>query len=86
MIPHPLGALAAALALTLAATAGQAEDRSKLLACLALLERTGQQSAGAGTPASRDAEIEGCRQLVWEWARRDARMSVDEKGQPLPPK
>ncbi len=78
--------LLVALAAMLLATAARAEDRSRLAACQALLERTGQQSAGAGTPASSDADIERCRQMVWEWDRRDARMSVDEKGRPLPVK
>ncbi|MDA9490547.1 hypothetical protein XI08_15935 [Bradyrhizobium sp. CCBAU 11361] len=54
-----------------------AEDRSVLVNCKAMVER-----------ASKDAniaseELTRCRQVIREWALRDARMTVDEGGKPL---
>ncbi|OAF15786.1 MULTISPECIES: hypothetical protein [Bradyrhizobium] len=71
------------LALVVAAIAAislpaRAEDRSVLLNCKAMVERA---SKDAGTAS--EAELTRCRQVIREWALRDARMTVDEQGRPL---
>lgn len=75
-------AVVVAVALTALALPARAEDRSQLLACQALVERAAQ--AAKDNDARQDApELARCRQIVREWMLRDARMSVDERGQPL---
>ena len=71
------------LALTVAALAAialpaHAEDRSVLLNCKALVER-----ASKDANAASEAELTRCRQVIREWALRDARTTVDEQGRPL---
>ncbi|GLR89857.1 hypothetical protein [Bradyrhizobium iriomotense] len=55
-----------------------AEDRSVLVNCRAMVERA-SKDAGAAS----EAELARCRQVIREWALRDARMIVDEQGRPL---
>ncbi|MGY8678766.1 hypothetical protein Q2941_13340 [Bradyrhizobium sp. UFLA05-153] len=55
-----------------------AEDRSVLVNCKAMVER-----AAKDTGTASDAEFARCRQVIREWALRDARMTVDEQGRPL---
>jgi hypothetical protein len=81
-----IGAAAALAAVALTATTLQsrAEDRSQLLSCQAMLDRAAQAAkANAAAASPDDAELTRCRQIVREWMLRDARMSVDERGQPL---
>ena len=71
------------LALTVAALAAialpvRAEDRSVLLNCKAMVER-----ASKDTNAASEAELTRCRQVIREWALRDARTTVDQDGKPL---
>ncbi|MET4040875.1 hypothetical protein [Bradyrhizobium sp. RT6a] len=71
------------LAFTIAALAAlalpaHAEDRSVLLNCKATVERTSKDSNAAS-----EAELTRCRQVIREWALRDARTTVDENGKPL---
>ncbi len=61
----------------IASTAG-AEDRSVLLNCKAMVERA-EKDAGSAS----EAELTRCRQVIREWALRDARTTVDEQGRPL---
>ena len=69
----------ALIAATLAATTfARAEDRSVLLNCKALVERA-EKEAGS----TSEAELTRCRQIIREWALRDARTTVDEQGRPL---
>ena len=68
-------AVAALAALILPA---QAEDRSVLMNCKAMVERA-SKDAGAAS----EAELTRCRQVIREWALRDARTTVDEEGKPL---
>ncbi|MET4387808.1 hypothetical protein ABIB73_003565 [Bradyrhizobium sp. F1.4.3] len=64
---------------TLAAiTPGRAEDRSVLLNCKAMVERASKDAGSAS-----EAELTRCRQVIREWALRDARTTVDEQGRPL---
>lgn len=65
---------------TLAATAwpAHAEDRSVLLNCKAMVARAENNAGRAG-----EAELTRCRQIIREWALRDARTTVDEEGKPL---
>jgi hypothetical protein len=56
----------------------RAEDRSVLLNCKATVARA-QKDAGSVS----DAELTRCRQIIREWALRDARTTVDEEGKPL---
>ena len=65
---------------TLAAIALPAcgEDRSVLLTCKAMVERASREANVAN-----EAELTRCRQVIREWALRDARTSVDENGKPL---
>lgn len=58
-----------------------AEDRSVLINCRAMVERAAQ-AKGAVSVAS-EAELARCRQIIREWALRDARTTVDEQGRPL---
>jgi hypothetical protein len=55
-----------------------AEDRSVLLNCKALVDRAAKEANAAS-----EAELARCRQVIREWALRDARMTVDEQGRPL---
>jgi hypothetical protein len=63
----------------------RADDRSLLNACQALIDRAAQSAPDAAAAGAKtdDAELRRCRQIVREWALRDARMSVDEHGRPL---
>ena len=56
----------------------RAEDRSVLLNCKAMVERA-EKDAGSAS----EAELTRCRQIIREWALRDARTTVDEQGRPL---
>jgi hypothetical protein len=67
--------LAALVAFTLSA---RAEDRSVLLNCKAMVER-----ASRDANAANEADLARCRQIIREWALRDARTTVDENGRPL---
>jgi hypothetical protein len=69
-------------ALTLPA---RADDRAGLRACQAMVDRAAQpgQATASGNTGHDDAELRRCRQVIHEWTLRDARMSVDEQGQPL---
>lgn len=55
-----------------------AEDRSVLLNCKVMVER-----ASKDANAANEAELTRCRQIIREWALRDARTTVDEQGRPL---
>jgi hypothetical protein len=55
-----------------------AEDRSVLLNCKTMVERA-EKAAGSVS----EAELTRCRQIIREWALRDARTTVDEQGRPL---
>ncbi|WP_245502175.1 hypothetical protein [Bradyrhizobium betae] len=55
-----------------------AEDRSVLLSCKAMVERAEKDARSAS-----EAELTRCRQIIREWALRDARTTVDEQGRPL---
>ena len=71
-------------ALTAAALQVRAEDRGQLLSCQAMLDRAAQAAKdNSGIARPDDAGLTRCRQIVREWMLRDARMSVDERGQPL---
>ena len=77
-------ALVVAVALTAMTLPARAEDRSQLVSCQALIERAAQAAKDNGASSRQDApELVRCRQIVREWMLRDARMSVDERGQPL---
>lgn len=81
-----IGAAAAfaAVALTAMTLHAHAEDRSQLLSCQAMLGRAAQAEKENGAGTKQDVpELARCRQIVREWMLRDARMSVDERGQPL---
>lgn len=56
----------------------RAEDRSVLLNCKAMVERASKEAN-----AANEAELTRCRQVIREWALRDARTTVDEEGKPL---
>jgi hypothetical protein len=64
----------------LAATTFQthAEDRSVLRNCKAVVERASNDAHVAS-----EAELTRCRQVIREWALRDARTTVDQDGKPL---
>lgn len=72
---RPALILATLVALALHA---RAEDRSVLLNCKAMVER-----ASKDANAVSEAELTRCRQVIREWALRDARTTVDEEGKPL---
>jgi hypothetical protein len=81
-----IGSAAALVAVTLTATAlqGRAEDRGQLVSCQAMVDHAAQAAKETGAGAKQDLpELARCRQIVREWMLRDARMSVDERGQPL---
>ncbi|WP_426615127.1 hypothetical protein [Bradyrhizobium sp. McL0616] len=65
-------------ALLAIAQAAHAEDRSVLLNCKAMIER-----ASKDANAASESELTRCRQVIREWALRDARTTVDEEGKPL---
>ncbi len=65
-------------ALAAIALPARAEDRSVLLNCKAMMERA-QKDANAAS----ETELARCRQVIREWALRDARTTVDEEGKPL---
>jgi hypothetical protein len=67
--------IAALAATTLAA---RAEDRSVLQNCKAMVERASKDAS-----STNEAEVTRCRQVIREWALRDARTTVDEQGRPL---
>jgi len=46
--------------------------------CNAMVERASKNAGRAS-----EAELARCRQIIREWALRDARMTVDEQGRPL---
>jgi hypothetical protein len=56
----------------------RAEDRSVLVNCKAMVERASKDANTAS-----EAELTRCRQVIREWALRDARTTVDEEGKPL---
>lgn len=64
--------------LTVCALPASAEDRSVLANCKAMVER-----ASKDANAASEAELTRCRQVIREWALRDARTTVDEEGKPL---
>ncbi|MBW7974897.1 hypothetical protein HYH08_36100 [Bradyrhizobium sp. BR 10289] len=64
--------------LVAAAASARAEDRSVLLSCKAMVER-----ASKDANAATEAELTRCRQIIREWALRDARTTVDQEGKPL---
>jgi len=49
-----------------------------LVNCKAMVERASKDANTAS-----DAELTRCRQVMREWALRDARTTVDEEGKPL---
>jgi len=65
-------------ALVATAALARAEDRSVLLNCKAMVERASKDAGSAS-----EAELTRCRQIIREWALRDARTAVDEDGKPL---
>lgn len=71
-------AVAAVLVLVAFVLPARAEDRSVLLNCKAMVERASKDANTAS-----EAELRRCRQVIREWALRDARMIVDEQGRPL---
>ncbi|MBR0787053.1 hypothetical protein JQ635_37000 [Bradyrhizobium iriomotense] len=64
--------------LVVAVLPASAEDRSVLVNCKATVER-----ASKSATAVSEAELTRCRQVIREWALRDARMTVDELGRPI---
>jgi len=72
---RPAFAIAALAAMAMPA---RAEDRSVLLSCKAVVERASKDAGSAS-----EAELTRCRQIIREWALRDARTAVDEDGKPL---
>ena len=56
----------------------QAGERDQLNACKAMVAQSQKTSATEDDPA-----LTRCRQIIKEWAWRDARTSVDEDGRPL---
>ncbi|WP_431203911.1 hypothetical protein ACQ86E_01560 [Bradyrhizobium betae] len=56
----------------------RAEDRSVLSNCKAMVARAAKDASAAS-----EAELTRCRQVIREWALRDARTTVDEEGKPL---
>ncbi len=49
-----------------------------LVSCKAMVERASKDANTAS-----EAELTRCRQVIREWALRDARTTVDEEGKPL---
>ena len=59
-------------------------ERDKLNACQAMVNRAAQtRQTGAAAATPDDAELVRCRQIIREWALRDARTTVDQEGRPL---
>ncbi len=56
----------------------RAEDRAVLVNCKAMVARAAKDANTAS-----ETELARCRQVIREWALRDARMTVDEQGRPL---
>lgn len=75
VVVRPTLVMAALAAITLPASA---EDRSVLANCKAMVER-----ASRDEKAASETELVRCRQVIREWALRDARTTVDEEGRPL---
>jgi predicted TIM-barrel enzyme len=75
MVVRPALVIAMLAALALPA---HAEDRSVLLNCKAMVERAEKDANAVG-----EADLTRCRQVIREWALRDARTIVDEEGKPL---
>ena len=71
-------AVLVAAALAAIALPARVEDRSVLANCKAMVQRA-EKTAGTAS----DAELARCRQIIREWALRDARTTVDEEGKPL---
>ena len=70
----------------LAATAvpARADERSRLDACQARVDRAAPSAPHAAAGAKPgDEELEHCRQIIREWTLRDSRRTVDEHGRPL---
>ena len=65
-------------ALAVIALPVRAEDRSVLQSCKAMVERASKDAS-----STSEAELTRCRQIIREWALRDARTTVDEHGRPL---
>ena len=65
-------------ALAVIALPVRAEDRSVLQSCKAMVERASKDAS-----STSEAELTRCRQVIREWALRDARTTVDEHGRPL---
>jgi hypothetical protein len=80
-----IGAAAVVVAVALTAMTSQAgaEDRSQLVSCQALIGHAAQAKDNGASSRQDAPELLRCRQIVREWMLRDARMSVDERGQPL---
>jgi hypothetical protein len=73
-----MGVAAVVVVLAALVLPARAEDRSVLVNCKAMVER-----ASKDANAASEAELTRCRQVIREWALRDARMTVDEQGRPL---
>jgi hypothetical protein len=71
--------------LTAMSLPARADNRAVLNTCQALIDRAARsaQEPAAASVKTDDAELQRCRQVIREWTLRDARMSVDEHGQPL---
>jgi hypothetical protein len=67
-----------AAALTVLTFPAHAEDRSVLFNCKTMVERA-EKDAGSASAA----DVTRCRQVIREWALRDARTTVDQEGKPL---
>lgn len=65
-------------ALAAIARPASAEDRAVLLNCKAMVQRAEKDARSVS-----EAELTRCRQIIREWALRDARTTVDEQGKPL---
>ena len=68
----------AVAALVATGALARAEDRSVLVNCNAIVERA-ETDAGSAS----ETELTRCRQVIREWALRDARTTVDQEGKPL---
>jgi hypothetical protein len=69
--------------LAASALPARADDRSKLDACQAMVDRAAHAPPNADAAKRDDAELAHCRLVIREWTLRDSRMSVDERGRPL---
>ena len=78
------GILGAAVLLAVMSLPARANERSRLNACQALVDRAAQSAPNAAAAARPvDEGLQRCRQIIREWTLRDARMSVDEHGRAL---